>query len=274
MPLFDSLSSLSQNEKFFHDRPEIGLWMWFLLYTHARGQASRVPERVTLSMTRDAESFLVRAIKIKPALKHRLLKILSIHDLRTLARYLPAAAGCDEILEAFIQVSRTWTEWKCDAVALHPANCFARLCSFAAVTKLKLRSSTGLDEQALLVMLRSDIRSSLKSLSLPSSLSSYSCLLQLTEGFPVLERLGARRTMLRGDEAGYLVRLCPALTKLVNTFKKRMCLIFLFPVSGSKSNVCCSCGSCWLDSQDSRKTRSGLSAARMAALDFARTARE
>lgn len=215
VPLFNDFLELSRNEKFFAQRPEIGLWLWFLLYTHARSNASMVPEHVTRAMMSDSDAFLVRAVQIKPSLQARLLKIVSVTDVRSLAQYLPAANACTEIFEAFSKISSQWGKWDCSAIKLSPPLCFSRLCSFSSVSKLKLRTSEGLDNSSMAVLLGSEIRNSLKSLSLPASVHGGVYMLQLSESFPALERLSARRTMLKAPEAAHFVRLCPALFKIV-----------------------------------------------------------
>lgn len=215
VPLFNDFLELSRNEKVFAQRPEIGLWLWFLLYTHARSHASAVPERVTRAMMSDADAFLVRAIQIKPSLQTRLLKMVSVTDTRSLAQYLPAANACKEIFEAFVLVSKSWETWKCPSLSLVPPLCFARLCSFSAVSKLKLRTAEGLDHASMVVLLGSQIRNSIKSLSLPVCVREATYLLEMSETFPNLERLCARSCALKATEAAHFVRLCPALVKLV-----------------------------------------------------------
>ncbi len=214
VPLIDDLLLLSQHEKFFAAHPDLGLWLWFLLYTHARGQAGRVPERVTSSMIDDAVGFLVKAVQIKPVLKIRLMKMISVTNASSLAQYLPAAAECKEIFEAFCEISKSWTVWNCSGVTLLRPACFAKICSLATVTKLKLRTAAGLDSSSVMVLLSSQIRNSLKSLSLPMCLKDGTYLLRLSETFPAMDRLSARKTSLSSSEVAHIVKLCPALTKL------------------------------------------------------------
>jgi hypothetical protein len=212
--VFDDLHVLFQHEKFFVAHPEIGLWLWFLLFQHAKGESSKVPAQVTRAMVGDAEAFLVRAIHVKPALKFKMLKIVSLSSTRVLAGYLPAAAQSAEIFSAFLEIAQSWREWDCSKLLLEPSDCFARLCSLSNVTVLKLHTAVGVNKKDMLALLSSDIHHTLQYLSLPSTLNDCSYMLQTTQEFPAMQTLVARDCPLNGKQAGQFVRLCPLLRKL------------------------------------------------------------